>query len=116
MKRTWSRRLAFLGAVGLLLVACQSGGITGDLKPTGVEVFPIPGSHGHIALDFDLRLAKGSLILELVSPSGAPVPLARLVGPREVQSTSEATGQTGEWSIRVTTTDADGTYDFSWRE
>jgi hypothetical protein len=93
--RAWSRRLAFLAANALVLVACQSGGISGGLKGTGVEEFPIPGTQGHIALDFDLRLTKGSLILERVSPSGALIPLARLVGPREVQSTSEPTGQAG---------------------
>ncbi len=104
-------------ALALATSACGGGAdAAGGFAPTGTTTIVIPGDRDHVLLDFDVHLAGGAAILELIGPTGAEYQIARLVGPRDVRSSTEATGASGPWSIRWTTTGANGTYRLSWSD
>ncbi len=99
-----------------VLVGCQPvNGASGAFGGTSVVTIPLPPERDHVILDIDVHLVSGGANLLLINPSGAPVPLAQLVGPRDIRTTSEARGSQGLWTIRWETTNAHGTYSLAWR-
>jgi hypothetical protein len=111
---------ARVSLVAALLIATSSA--CAEIAPgsrfvaDGVQTVVIAGVRDHVAVRFEVHLSQGSAKLELVDRAGLRVQLAQLGAPRDIDTTSEASGTRGTWMLRWTTIGAVGTYRLSWAE